>query len=294
MLAALPLDPTATLREQDFRSLHSIYATWRGRVPAAMPRSVHVSAELLANPERIPCGAGLWAVVREIAEGADLRPRMSTAIGCAYVYEPPPLLARRRRGRQHDLLLADWGIHHLHLSPGHGPNSPEFVGRTGRVLFTAFVGCDAYLIDLRPHESDGANWSELAILETVVRNWPEAGIVQSSEYVLGLKGGNWTDDQRKALRAAGISGGVEIDGRVWSPGGQSLMGTPGRVERHCMATSWFLSGFEPTEDRLRDQLSAMALKHGVPDDWHGHVDGDDVGFLSAGGVFVRYGSLLPR
>jgi hypothetical protein len=30
----------------------------------------------------------------------------------------------------------------------------------------------------------------------------------------------------------------------------------------------------------------------VPDEWHATVDGDDFGFYS-GGVFVRYGSLLP-
>jgi hypothetical protein len=94
------------------------------------------------------------------------------------------------------------------------------------------------------------------------------------------------------LRQAGIAGGVvEIDGQVWSAGGQTIGGTPLSVEQHCMATSWFLSGYEPTEDVLRGELRAIAEKHGVPDDWHGHIDGDDYGFIS-GGVFVRYGSLV--
>jgi len=292
MLATLPVDPTGTLRARDFRTLHSIYATWRGRVPATMPRRVHLSAELLANPQRVQYGDGLAAVIRDIARGADLRPRMSTAIDHAYDIEPPPFLARRPSGRHHDRLLAEWGIHHMHLSTVRHRRRPEFAKRSGQVLLVAFVDGEAYLIDLRPHEAHGANWSELAILKTVVRNWPDAGILQRSVWLVGLAGGNRSDEDRRKLRQAGISGAVEIDGRVWSPGGQSAAGTPLRVERHCMATSWFLSGYQPTADDLRAELQAMAKKHAVPDDWCGHLDGDAYGFRSDA-VFVSFGSLLP-
>lgn len=293
MLAALPVDPTCTLRDLELRTLHSIYATWRGRVPATVSRTAHLSAELLANPERAHYADGLAAVLREIAQGEDLRPRMSTAIDHAYALEPPPMLARRRSGRQYDRLLADWGIHHLHLSSTPHPLRTEFTGRTEHVLFVSFVGGDAFLIDLRSHESDGANWSELAILQTIVRNWPDVGILQSSDTALGLVGGNWSDEDRRELRQAGVSGGlVEIDGRVWWAGGQSVAGSPLRVERHCMATSWALSGHEPTEDEVRAQLRAMAKKHDVPDEWRAHLGGDDYGFVS-GGLFVRFGALLP-
>jgi hypothetical protein len=294
MLAALPVDPAGTLRDTDFRTLHSIYATWRGRVPSAQPKRVHLSAELLANPERCAYGDGLAAVLREIAMGTDLRPRTSTAVEHAYALEPPPVLTRRRSGRQHDRLLADWEIHHLHLSTDRHHRRPEFVKRSGHVLFAAFVGGDAYLIDLRPHERDGANWSELAILETVVRNWPDAGILQASDFAIGLVGGNWSDEDRRELREAGISGGmVEIDDRVWSAGGQSVGGTPLNVAKHCMATNWFLSGYSPTADELGEELHAMAAEHGLPDGgWRAHVDGDDYGFVN-GHLFVRFGSLLP-
>lgn len=295
MLTALPAARTVVLRDADLRRLQSIYATWRGRVPATVPRTVHLSAELLANPERGTYSDGLSAVVREVSRGADLRPRMSTSIDHAYAVAPPPLLARRHSERHHDRLLADWGIHHLHLSTARHPRRPEFLGRTPHVLLVAFVRTDAYMIDLRSHESDGANWSELAILRTVVRNWPDAGILLSSDWLVGLSHGNWSDEDRRVLRQAGVStGAVEIDGRVWSAGGQSLAGTPSHVERHCMATSWFLSGYEPTEDGLRTTLRAQADEHDVPDEWRGHVSGhDDYGFTS-GRLFVRFGSLLPR
>lgn len=295
MLAALPADDTGSLHENDFRAVHTIYASWRARVPTTVPCRVHLSAELLANPERGAYGLGLEAILRELALGADLRSRMSKDIDCAYALPLAPVLARRPPRRRHvDALLADWGIHHLHLSTQRDRARPEFVARTPHVLFVAFVRSDAYLIDLREHESDGANWSELAILETVVRNWPDAGIAQPSDTELGLVGGNWSDEDRRELRRAGVSGAVaEIDGRVWLAGGQTVHGAPSRVARHCMATSWFLSGYSPTEAELRGDLAAMSEKHSVPNDsWRAHVDGDDYGFVNEG-VFVSFGSLLP-
>ena len=293
MLAALPADPSCTLRDLDFDRVHTIYATWRGRVPVMMARSVHVSADLLANPARGRYADGLAAVVRDIAHGADLRPRMSTGIDHSYAFKPPAMLTRRRSGRHHDRLLADWGIHHLHLANAPHRSRPEFLARTHHVLLAAFVRADAFLIDLRPHESDGANWSELAILETVVRNWPDAGILQSSDWLLGLSHGNCSDADRRELRQASVSTGtVEIDGRVWMAGGQTRAGTPAHVVRHSATTLAFLSGYAPPEDELRAQLRAIAEKHDVPNQWSAHVDGDDYGFGS-GHLFVRFGSLLP-
>ena len=293
MLAALPADPACTLPDLDFDRLHATYATWRGRVPVTMARTVHISDELLANPARGRYADGLAAVVRDIAHGADLRPRMSTGIDHAYAFKPPRMLTRRHSGRHHDRLLADWGIHHLHLSNAPHRSRPEFVARTEHVLLAAFVRADAFLIDLRPHESDGANWSELAILETVVRNWPDAGILQSSDWLLGLSHGNWSDEDRRELRQASVStGAVEIDGRVWLSNGQTLAGTPARVVRHAAATLAFLSGCAPTEEELRAQLRTMAQRHDVSNRWRGHVHGDDYGFGS-GRLFVRFGSLLP-
>jgi hypothetical protein len=296
MVRELPVDPTATMRELDFRSLHQVYATWRGRVPVSRPRHVHISRELLANPDRARYGDGLADLLREIANGDDLRPRTSTAIEAAYTPDVPQLLARRRRHERHtDRLLADWGLHHLHLYSEPHRTRQGFLRRSPHVLFVAFLPDDAYLVDLAPHESDGANWAALEILEVIVRNWPDSGVLLPSNYVTGLAHGNWSDENRKELRAAGLAtGAVEIDGRLWVAGlgGQGLTGVPTPVAQHCMGVSWFLSGYQPTEQELTEQLTAMAAKHGVPDAWRGMVDGDDFGFFS-GGVFVRYGSLLP-
>ena len=294
MIQELPPDPTATLRQLDFRSLHQVYAGWRGRVPPARPRRVHISSDLLDNDDRLTYSDGLKAALDDIAHGHDLRPRASTAVGHAYTPSTPPLLARGRSSQRHvDRLLADWGLHHLHLGTTPHPKRPEFVSRTRHVLFVAFKPDDAYLVDIAEHESDGANWSALKLLEIVVRNWPDAGILVASTFAERLTNGNWSDEDRRALRRAGVStGSVEIDGNVWSAGGQTVTGEPMHVARHCMGVSWQLSGYEPTELRVRDELAAMAEKHEVPNEWRAVTHRDEYGFIS-NGVFVRYGSLLP-
>lgn len=297
MMFALPLDPSFTMSELDFRSLHQVYATWRGRVPAAQPRNVHVSRELFNNPDRAHYSAGLSHVLREVAQGDSLRPRMSTLIEHAYTPRTHPLLTRKRHRRQPevDRLLGDWGLHHLHVYSEPHRSRPGFTRRSPHVLFAAFTSRDAYLIDLVAHETEGANWAALAILEVIVNNWPEAGILLPSLTALRLKDDNWSDEDRRNLRAAGIAtGAVEIGGQVWAAGlgGQSLSGVPARVSQHCMHVRWQLMGYQPTEEEVRTELAAMASKHGVPNEWRGHVEGERFGYFSEG-VFAEYGSLLP-
>jgi hypothetical protein len=296
MMLTLPPDPSATMRELPLRSLHQVYATWRCRVPAARPRRVHISPELLSNPDRIEYSDGLSDVLCEIANGDDLRPRVSTSVEYAYAPHVHPALARRRRdGRHIDRVLADWGLHHLHLRTEQHRSQTGFLRRSDHVLFVAFKPHDAYLVDLARHERDGANWAALAILETIARNWPDSGVLLPADYVVGIEGGNWSDEERRELRDAGLATGVvEIDGRVWAAGlgGQGIGGDPMAVAQHCMRVSWFLSGYEPTEPELTDTLSAVAAKRGVRDEWRASVDADDFGFAS-GGWFERFGSLLP-
>ena len=43
MMCALPIDPSATMRELDFRSLHHVYATWRARARRPADRASGVN-----------------------------------------------------------------------------------------------------------------------------------------------------------------------------------------------------------------------------------------------------------
>jgi hypothetical protein len=288
MLTAMPPDPTGTVSKKDLWGLVATYATWRRRVPADRPRRVHVSPELLANPVlgQDQNGTKLLSLVREIADGVDLRPRMSIAVEDAYTLPVPAVLERRRDTRDMDRLLADWGVHHLHLNNVRGQH-PEFVKRSRHVLFAVFQPDDAYLIDLRDHERDGGdNWSALSILETIVRNWPDAGIMLRSSFATGLTQ-QWSDDDRRDLRRAGIAGGTaEIDGEVWTARsfGQTITGQPVVAQRHAMKVHWTISELD-----VQAEIAPYALPREA---WTAGVVGDEFGLLN-GQTFHSLGSLLP-
>jgi hypothetical protein len=187
-LSALPL-----------RELLSVYFNWRNRSVSARPRTVHRSNKVVAKnlPE-------VEKLARKIEEGCDLSPRLSTGI------EEVINLKRAKPGRlgsrpDLDLLLNDWGIHHLHLSDvdrGDG-----YVVRTGDLLFIAFRRDDAYLLDVLGH---GA-WNNQSLVDIATTNWPESRLFfhvpkMTSEFSV-------SERERKKLRNNGIHTPVQtLDG----------------------------------------------------------------------------------
>ena len=82
-------------------------------------------------------------IVRAIEAGEDLTPRLSRGVKTAY--EPKPMRDKRlHRRRDLDLLIADWGVHHLHL--GTTVCADGFVERGDDLLFAAFGDDTAYLL----------------------------------------------------------------------------------------------------------------------------------------------------
>lgn len=119
------------------------------RLLPARPREVH-EADTLSRP---PVHAPALQVIREKIElGVSLTPHLSR---------------RLTNPDYNDPLLNDWGIHHLHLNNLLQPDG--FTDRTGSLLFARFTDEAAYLIAILDHQS----WTKQAMLETILRNWPE-------------------------------------------------------------------------------------------------------------------------
>jgi hypothetical protein len=196
-----------------------------------------------------------------------------------------------RQRRDRDLLLSDWGIHHLHLGTAPGRN-PRFVRRTANVLLVAFRGYDAYLIALRLHESHGANWAARDILEVAARIWPDARIVERSNYAIGFTQ-EFGDDDRRLLRRSHVNLGIEIDGTVYMPSGQTGDGSPVAAARQAMKAIAVLNDLRDDDEWRERSLREATEQHGVPDrSWLPIVHEDAFGFVN-GGVFVSFGRLVP-
>jgi hypothetical protein len=170
VLGNLPHDPsfTAELRAKTPPELLIIYGNWRSRLVSMGPRRVHRSKALVANPLSADARykTGLDAIIAKLENGQDVTPHLSR--GIRYGYKPP---SGSRSRQDLDLLLNDWGVHHLHLSDvieGDG-----FVGRTGPLLFAVFRPDDAYLIDIIDH----GGWTRDHVIETMVAEWPNENLV---------------------------------------------------------------------------------------------------------------------
>jgi hypothetical protein len=206
------------LNSKDLGELLAIYGNWRLRFVPPRSRQVHRSSELSANPKAAQYAAALDAIESDIKVGADLTPYLSRGITHSYVSSSAaPAKMHQRRDR--DLMIAEWGVHHLHLSTR--VEADGFVERSGDLLFAAFREGDAYLIDIYPHDD---SWALEDVVRTAVRNWPQARLFYQLPGAVGL-GKTFSNDERLQLRKAGVTSAIEIDGHVYMPPGQTTAGT---------------------------------------------------------------------
>ncbi|MGM9643856.1 MAG: hypothetical protein ACI3X1_02090 [Eubacteriales bacterium] len=103
-----------------------------------------------------------------------------------------------------DLLLFDWGIHHLHVSKRQGNDG--FVKRSDYQLFALFSKDTAYFIQIYPH-SKANLYTTQDMIRIIHENWPE---LIANKKIKGVLTQQITDADYELLRKAGISTAVEV------------------------------------------------------------------------------------
>ena len=139
-------------------------------------------------------------------------------------------ISGEEQARRTDLLLADFGIHHFHMTDD--PVAPGAYSRRSDWLLFAVVRADALLcIDVKRHPK-GVGWSQKDVLERAVQNWPGAF---AQHELQGVTGGEWDDNEIARMRKHGVNVSHRIGLRVYGTlnGGLTSAGTPMRV--HWMA-----------------------------------------------------------
>jgi hypothetical protein len=263
------------LERLELRELLTAYGNWRYRCPLGTPRNVLISRELQRELEDRETPEALMPLIQRIKDGDDLKPFLSRNVKVAL---------DRREGTTHhqrkdlDLLLAEWGVHHLHLSmliQGDG-----FAKRTGDLLFVVLRPDDAYLIGIYPHGS----WTKRSVAERAVRNWPEAELFLRSKYAIGLTH-EWDESESATLRKAGLTQSMMIDGHVYSPQGQTLGGTSWTISRRVMNLMWELTDWKARGDDRLVEIAGGSFAYWLP-----AIQDDRCGFLS-GNQFVPVADL---
>lgn len=190
-------DLSRYLGNQDAHGLLTIFHNWMSRLVRPVPRVVHRSRALLGNPIASARSGDLAVIVAHIEQGRDLGKYLSRAVGIA-AKVPGKKLHRRR---DLDLMLNDWGIHHLHISTQ--VEADGFVTRDGPLLFAAFRPDAAYLIDVMGH----GDWVSDRLVQVLVDEWPDEGLVHEVKGGPGFKvtglARPYTGEERLGLRRRG-------------------------------------------------------------------------------------------
>ncbi|MDF1511453.1 hypothetical protein PZE06_25475 [Robertmurraya sp. DFI.2.37] len=114
---------------------------------------------------------------------------------------------------QRDLLLYDWGIHHLHINNKF--DNGGFVERSDYLLFFIIDENNVYFIDVTRHKLENrTEFSQQELLRIVKRNWPY--LIEPYR----LKGFSslekkLTDKEHSEIRNSGAMAVVEIEGDIY-------------------------------------------------------------------------------
>ncbi len=189
-----------------------VYYGVQRRLVSPVPRNLHSSKSLACPPEHASILASLE---RMIENGDNITPYLSTKI---------------KTLNYNDLLLNDWGVHHLHL--GANIKSDGFAERTGALLYCYFEEKNAYLINIFDHN----DFTAQILIQTVHNNWPE---ILSGVQINGVKGDKLTDEQIRTLRNNNLNYALEMeDGKVYVPPGGGITCSGSNIHDIIISDKW--------------------------------------------------------
>ena len=224
--------------DKEFALICAHYNAQR-RIVTATPREIHSAKTFSVPPEH---AAALNTIEQKIRNGDWIVPYLHRKIKCLD-YD--------------DLLLNDWGIHHLHL--GTEVCADGFVNRTGPLLYVCFRDTidfhmsgdtSAYFIDILGHQSFTAQ----TLIETMYENWPH--ILPSPINGRGT-GKRLSDNDIGALRKGHVNYILEMkDGTLQSPPGGGIT-TAGTGNIDTMRTIHLLNWADEQQRRLLQDIPAI-------------------------------------
>lgn len=247
--ASYPL-PTPT--GDRYRDAHGICVDhWNARVRRIEPRPrvVHWSRELRAREVTIAPAirAGVALAEAELQRGENVQPRLSRSLN---------------NREFNDLMLHDFGLHHLHL--GTALDTTGLFARTGDLLVVLVRPDDVYFIDIRAHGC----WSQQDLIEIIHANWPD--VLAPFRLNIEPSGQPVTSEQRATLRQRRMNAAIEMpDGVVYAGIGGGFVRTGANLDavRWADITLRMAQEIEKAMSGLESQLIAELTRTtgGVPE-----------------------------
>ncbi len=142
---------TSRLKEDEDEIFCIYYETMNRRI-LPKKRTIKIS-NCFVCPQKHEEG---WKKIQlDVSTGKDITPHLSVGIN--------------KRPTIPDQMLNDWGVYHLHLGKELDSKNPDFIKRTGPILFAAITEDFFYAINIYPHN----DWCNNTVLNIINNNWPE-------------------------------------------------------------------------------------------------------------------------
>ncbi len=235
-----------------------LWLNWHSRFIPPRPREVSISWEFAANPFRWDptYRPAVDHILDALKNGGDVNPHLSEDVLIGY--EGSVRRAKRKRPDL-DLLLNDWGVHHLHLSLA--PYHKGLLARTGPLLFVMVGREQAFVLDIFPHRS----FSRDRIAHIMIDNWANANFVRLKGN--GVSAPTVSEAERDARRKAGIhSGFVEHRGKCYSIGLGDLSAASTNIQHTRLANVVMrgLRHFEQHESEYLEYVREALRLNNIP------------------------------
>jgi hypothetical protein len=215
--------------DADRQTIATLFTNLERRRIEPRPRVVHMAGDLVC-PEVHRDGYDL--VTRKLTSGDDVNAHLSRTVQGNADYD--------------DMLLNDWGFHHLHLGTAVMPNG--LMQRTGALLFVYVQTEGIYFVGIGNHH----DWAAKRLNDTLFNNWPELFEGRTMPLYRGKE--TWSQEEHGALRKAGVFALTTLpDGRVVFP----LGGGFATSRRSVDVTTRVARIFEMTSE-LERRLATMA------------------------------------
>jgi hypothetical protein len=204
----LRLLPTRGRREKDGFAALTVdeqawrFMNWLARLVHPHPRQVAIAQGFDELPAVQSNRRDVDALLTKISRGCDLNARLSDDVNEGYCSHPPG----KKHGPDFDMLLNEWGIHHLHLSSE--PGKQGFNKRTKELLYVIFGLRAAFVLAVSSH---GA-WTSRRLIEAAIRSWPQQKLFVPLNVHPGR---DPTENEHKALRKAGANTASLVGEQLW-------------------------------------------------------------------------------
>ena len=190
------------LDTMNIRYLYLVFWNWFNRFISLKPRKVHISKELQANPLYEQFHEGIADIIAKLEQGVSLSSRLSK--GTHFGYEAESSASTQDK----DLLLSDWGFHHLHL--GINIDSSGYYKRHGQILFLKITDTDAYLINIGPHQ-----FADKELVRVFLANWPDTNLFYDLRFPESDENLDFTPEELNKCRKSGMTAPVILDRKAW-------------------------------------------------------------------------------